>query len=103
MKKILIVLIVCMFFLSMLPGIVGESEKPKYTFKEAGTYNVELNVYDSEDGVGIDYVTVTITDSNGDGSNDGTPDTGSGLIIFIVLIVIIVVVVVAVVIYVIKK
>jgi len=43
-------------------------------------------VYDSEDGVGIDYVTVTITDSNGDGSNDGTPDTGSGLIIFIVLV-----------------
>ena len=34
MKKILIVLIVCMFFLSMLSGIVGESKIPKYTFKE---------------------------------------------------------------------
>ncbi len=75
-------------------------QNPKYTFEEAGTYNVELNVYDSEDGVGIDYVTVTITDSNG-GTSSG--DTGSGLIIFIVLIVIIVVVGVAVVIYVIKK
>jgi hypothetical protein len=34
MKKILIVLIVSMFFISMLPGIVGENETVEYIFKE---------------------------------------------------------------------
>ena len=34
MKKILIVFIVCMFVISMLPGIIGENETVEYTFKE---------------------------------------------------------------------
>jgi len=34
MKKILIVLIACMFIISMLPGIIGENEADEYTFKE---------------------------------------------------------------------
>jgi PKD repeat protein len=81
-------------------------QNPTFTFTEPGTYNVELNVYDSEAGVGIAYVTVTVAGSNGGNGNGGiTPSDSpiSGLTIFIILIVIIIVVAVAVVVYVIKK
>lgn len=87
--------------------IDSTNQNPTFKFTEPGTYDVELNVYDSGEGVGIAYVTVTVTGTNGGNGNgnNGLPstDSGSGLIIFIILIVIIIVVAVAVVVYVIKK
>ena len=79
MKKILIVLIVCMFFLSMLPGIVGESEKPKYTFKERRyienreiiTLYTEKGIVRAPNSKGKPDVYVSITNpSNGDTVSD---------------------------------
>ena len=87
--------------------IDSTNQNPTFKFTEPGTYDVELNVYDSGEGVGIAYLTVTVTGTNGGNGNgdNGLPstDSGSGLIIFIILIVIIIVVAVAVVVYVIKK
>jgi len=81
-------------------GETSDSQNPKHTYENAGTYDVYLYVIDSADTPkeGVAYTTVDIT---ADSSSNG--DSGSGLTMFLALIVIIVIAGVAVLVYVIRR
>jgi hypothetical protein len=86
-------------------GNFSSGQNLTHVYTEAGTYDIQLAVLDSEDNGGVEIFSITITNgvNKSEDKNNQKESSDSGLIIFVGLIVIIVIAGVAVLVYVLRR